>query len=521
MAFKTTKENQVSIKSLTEKFSFKNEAAIARIAINYTLQLDKRFALNEYDKLDTEGKEYRLETLAGSNINPTIFKSLINQHYGKILTDSDLNKLLKLHLDYGITKISNDLAEKSRGKFSHIDYLIGIIKGGLNYVSDNTSVFVPAANHTIDIPSHYGKIVLKLGDVNGHDIKIELNNLEHFDSRHMAVAGMIGSGKTQLVLDLLFQFRKQSNKQLNFIYIDYKGEGQSERLQKFLNAASCEYVDIASGAFAFNPLSYISLSNERARNFNIRSFVDAVAAIDANISIKKRNILTSVVTACFDNAKSGTHPTLNDVFIELEGYYNSRNMDPDTLYAVIEQLSVDIFNSSAEVHSEKLYNKSIYLNLPNAVSDTLRQLCVFAILNYLNTEFTSTNDVEADENKIMPIRYVIAIDEAHVYLKNKNASKILENMLRVLRSKGVVIILLTQGVEDYKQKNFDFASQIKIPICLNIRNKDYNLIEHFLGTPKTKPSLEKAIHGLDQGKGIINLSEPMILSPSQFWKSIN
>jgi len=43
MAFKTTKENQVLIKSLTDKFSFKNEAAIARIAINYTLQLDKKF----------------------------------------------------------------------------------------------------------------------------------------------------------------------------------------------------------------------------------------------------------------------------------------------------------------------------------------------------------------------------------------------------------------------------------------------------------------------------------------------
>jgi DNA sulfur modification protein DndE len=94
-------------------------------------------------------------------------------------------------------------------------------------------------------------------------------------------------------------------------------------------------------------------------------------------------------------------------------------------------------------------------------------------------------------------------------------------MLRLIRSKGVVVILLTQGVEDYKQKNFDFSSQIKIPICLNIRNKDYNLIEHFLGTPKTKFSMEKAIQNLEQGKGIINLKEPLLLTPSQFWKTVS
>jgi DNA sulfur modification protein DndE len=397
MAFKTTKENQYLIKSLTEKFLFKNEAAIARIAINYTLQLDKKFELKDFEEFDSDGKEYRVETLAGSNINPTIFKSLFNQHYGKILSDTDFNRLLKVHLNYGLNKINNDIVEKSRGKFSHIDYLISIVKNGLNFVSDSTGFYALSSTHTTNINEFKGKVSLKLGENNNdQEVIIELNNLDHFDSRHMAVAGMIGSGKTQLVLDLLYQFRKQSNNELNFIYIDYKGEGQSDRLQKFLKYAACEYVDISSGPFDFNPLSYISMSNERTRNFNIRSFVDAVAAIDANITIKKRNILTSVITRCFENASAGTHPTLFDVFEELRNYYEERDMDPDTLYAVVEQLSVDVFRSQITNTSQKIYNKSVYLNLPSAVSDTLRQLCVFAILNYLNTEFTSCNDAEPD-----------------------------------------------------------------------------------------------------------------------------
>jgi hypothetical protein len=48
---------------------------------------------------------------------------------------------------------------------------------------------------------------------------------------------------------------------------------------------------------------------------------------------------------------------------------------------------------------------------------------------------------------------LLVIDEAHIYLKNKNARKALEELLRLLRSKGVIIVMLSQGVEDYKTKD--------------------------------------------------------------------
>lgn len=65
--------------------------------------------------------------------------------------------------------------------------------------------------------------------------------------------------------------------------------------------------------------------------------------------------------------------------------------------------------------------------------------------------------------------------------------------------------MLTQGVEDYKTKNFDFASQIKIPLCLNINNKDYRLIESFVGTPRGKQKLQEIIGKLKPQKAIINI----------------
>ena len=79
--------------------------------------------------------------------------------------------------------------------------------------------------------------------------------------------------------------------------------------------------------------------------------------------------------------------------------------------------------------------------------------------------------------------------------------------------------MLSQGAEDYKTKNFDFVSQVKIPICLNIQNKDYKTIEHFLGTPKSSMQMQEAIDQLATGRGIINLNEPAVFKLAQWWQT--
>ena len=145
---------------------------------------------------------------------------------------------------------------------------------------------------------------------------------------------------------------------------------------------------------------------------------------------------------------------------------------------------------------------------------------MFFTLKYLLNIFSNTDDTQPDDNRINPIRYIIVVDEAHVYLKNKRARKALEQLLRVVRSKGVVVIMLSQGAEDYKQKDFDFSSQVKIPICLNVKNKDYRIIEPFLGTPSSKFKLEQAIKKIQNGHGVINIKEPKIIQVRQFWKTM-
>ena len=525
MAIKTNKENHVVVRNLQSKFEFPNESIPAKIAINYTLQIRKTFNLYDFQTVDNSGKEYEENTLFGGRENYNLYRALFNQQYGRILSESEFNKLVKIHLDFGLEHLKKEILDTDRGRNSHIDYLMSIVKRGLKLVADESStLFSTSLNkpHIANIQEFQQVVEFELGHTEGgRHINIRLNDLKEYESHHIAIAGMNGSGKTELIKDILFQMSEKTQQQLKFIFFDYKGEGESANLKKFLERTGCEYVNPLEQSFQFNPLSFINLTNEKYQNFNINSFVDAVAAIETKLGPKQKTLLKTIVANCFDKKKrEGKHPTLHDIFEELKVYFAEINESPDSLYAIMQDLATGIFADTIDKNPSKIYEKSLYISLPDALSEKLRQLCVFLTLKYLLTEFISMDDTVPDENRIKPLRYVIVIDEAHVYLKNKNARGILEQLLRRIRSKGVVVIMLSQGAEDYYQPDFDFASEVKIPICLSVRNKNLKPIERFVGKARQTQKLEKAVDALGKGKGIINLEEPLLFELRQFWKTV-
>jgi DNA sulfur modification protein DndE len=131
---------------------------------------------------------------------------------------------------------------------------------------------------------------------------------------------MAGSGKTQLMKDILYQISKNSNGELKFIFFDYKGEGNPEQLKPFLDATNCEFVDIVkNGGIKFNPFSSISI-DERQRPFSIKAFVDTIATFVPSVGVAQKNILTNLVTELL-NEKNGKYPTILELFEKLSENY--------------------------------------------------------------------------------------------------------------------------------------------------------------------------------------------------------
>ena len=520
MRIKISKENDEILYRLKNLYNFKNDGIVPRIALSFSLLSGKIFNIEKEVIPNSDGKEFRDDkalfgNIIGDGSNLVIFKTIVDQHYNKRTFEDEFVKLYKLHLNHGLNIWNEKIETSNISKGDHIDILLKSIKTGLSLKSNTVKI----SNSSViqnTMKEFTSLLSFELGkSENGQVIDIRINDLREFDNRNIAIAGMSGSGKTELIKDILYQISKNTNNELKFIFFDYKGEGNPSQLKPFLHATNCEFVDIVKdNGVKFNPFLSISL-DERQRPFSIKAFVDTVATFLPGLGVPQKNILTNVITDLFDR-NIGTYPDLDELLNAIEEYYEINNRKPDTLSAGVQDLASNIFN--CDINNPNIMDKNLYLNLPPALSDTLRQLVVFLLLRYFNTYFSSTNDCEP-VNYIFPLRYVIVIDEVHIYLKNKNARKALEELLRLLRSKGVVIVMLSQGVEEYKTKDFDFASQVKLPICLNLQNKDYKAISNFIGTPSSKYKLETEIKKLESGKGLINVGEPKIIELRQWWKT--
>jgi DNA sulfur modification protein DndE len=519
---KTSESNKEVVKTLTNKYEFKDERTIGQIAIAYSLQVNKRFDLEKDLPSDNNGKEYP-ETLLGeinNQSNDIIYKIIFNQHYGWNISEEEFYKLLKLHIDHGLELLKFDLLSDYKGKNSHIDFLLNIIDRGVGLIN-KPAVASQAIKSTIrSLGAYTGLLEVELGiDLKTDElVKIRINDENEFDSQHFAVAGMNGSGKTQLIQDILFQLNQQSSGQLKFIFLDYKGEGKSDKLKRFLTETNCDFIDIKENPLKFNPLTAISLPNNRDRISSIKAFRDKLTAIDKRIGAKQKNNLEIVIQNCFEKStKSGRHPSMIEVYNELIKYYEESSLKEDTLTSIFKDLADVVFDHDFDPNFN-INERNLYVNLPTSLPDAARKASVFLILNYLLGYYIDSNDVIPSDDRIKPIRYVIVIDEAHAYLKEKNMVEVLEGFLRMIRSKGVIIMMLSQGVEEYKQKDFDFSSQIKIPILLNIQNKDIKLAKSFLGTPKSEVPLRDALNNLTSGKAVINFDEPKLIEINQFWQ---
>lgn len=517
--FKIDIESTELLDRITEIYNFKRDTITGRIALALSINKGKIYDDSEIN-LPQNGREYTpTSNIFGTLINETdnyvLYKTVFDQHYGKELTENEFIKLYKLHLKDGLTLWIKEIEKGDITRGDHISFLLKNINNGLSLRTNNVKINSSKIQHN-SMNEFRSILSFELGKTENDDlVEIAINDLREFDNRNIAIAGMSGSGKTELVKDILYQISKNTNNELKFIFFDYKGEGNITQLKTFLDSTNCEFVDIVNDSgLKFNPFLSISL-DEKQRPFSIKAFVDTVATFVPSVGVAQKNILTNLITDLFER-KNDSYPSISDLFEAIKEYYEENNRRPDSLFAGIQDLNTNIFNCSLD--NPSIFNKSIYLNLPPALSDTLRQLVVFLLLRFFNTYFSSTNDCEP-VNYIFPLRYVVVVDEAHIYLKNKNARKALEELLRLLRSKGVIIILLSQGVEDYKTKEFDFASQVKLPICLNIQNKDYKSISNFIGTPSSRYKLETVLKKLESGKGLINIDEPKIIELRQWWKT--
>lgn len=504
---RTSERNQDVVRRLTTKLPYgTKENVIARIALGYSLQTGKKFQTADFNLYDSKGKEYKDHILFEAKYRD-FFIALICQYYGLYKTDDNIPKYIKLHIDHGLELM--DTIFQDNYNYTFFDFLVEYIeKGTLTLTDLNVSLDAVRNNHQHIEKSFYAnpiKIQVRKNLNEDGPLYLNLNDTKLYNNCHIAVAGNSGTGKTQFALEFLSQIYEQSNGHVNFIYLDFKGLKQDDikRMDKFFQNTRTNFVDVPQTPFPVNPLTFIDNINEVNKTMGIDKFVDIVCKY-SNLGIKQKGKLREATYNTFIEQKGGLYPTLEQINERLQEIVGDKK---DTLTEIMDELSrYKIFIDDPKNESNFL-NSNVYLSLSGDLSNSVRFTSLFLIINYLYNTFMNMDNSPV-ENNVKALRYVLLIDEAHVLFKEKKYQDILEKLLREIRSKGVSVVLLSQGIDEYNQPNFDFSSMCEIAFLLDIKDKNIKSMEKFLGmsgdgSKKIARSMEK----IQTGQAISNIKE--------------
>ncbi len=505
---KTSASNQAVVSNLTQKLpGGVKENIIARVALGYSLSTGKRFAQNEFGIYDSQGKEYKEHILFDSAFRD-FYVALICQAYG-INKNSDLiPKYVKLHVDHGLESI-NYLFE-NKPQYTFFDFLIEYLGKGIDAIED-TPVSLDAVrnnNQHINKTTFTGPINIKVGynPKTQEPVTFCFNDTTLYNNQHIAVAGKSGSGKSQFALEFLRQLTVKTQGQVNFLFLDFKGISveDKKRMEDFFTETHTKCINAPDEPFPLNPLSFIDNINDRNKLVGINKFVDIIAKY-SNIGKKQQQTLKDAVQEAFIQQVGGDYPSLkevNDLIIEQVG--NTR----DTLTEIMGRLSeYELFASKVNNPSAFL-NNNYYLSLSGELDNTVRFTSVFLIINYIFNVFSNMGSTEVTD-KHREMRYVLMIDEAHDLFREKKSLEILEVVLRKIRSYGVSVFLLSQGIAEYSTANFDFSQECETSFLLPINDMaNTRAINKFLGlTAKEGVTAIRNLEKLENGQSISNLKE--------------
>lgn len=490
---RTSEANKPIVQDLTKRLNLGAENYIARIALSYSIAKGDKLDL-ERDIQDSKGKEYKEDVLFGRQRD--FYVAIICQHYNIYKSDANIPRYIKMHIDHGLQTI-NHLFETNKN-YSSIDFLLENIEKGIDALEDLEVGVEHVKNNNQQIQKSYFKGLLQIAVgseiESGKAIIFEPNNLNNHNNAHVAVAGNSGTGKTFLALNFLEQIVECSGGATNFVYLDFKGlkKEDEQNLKSFFDKTNTQYIDAPHNPFPINPLSFIDNINEKNKLMGISKFVDIITSY-SNIGKNQQQTLKDATKEVFNEKKNGEYPSLREIYervIELEGDKSS------TLKEILESLSdYDIFQT--EVDNKKSFlNNNYYFSLSGDLNKAIRFTSVFLVINYIYNTFMNMENAPI-ENGVQAMRYILLIDEAHIIFKDKKSQDLLEKILREIRSKGVAIVLLSQGIEEFNQPSFDFSSMCETAFLFDIKDKtNLKLMAKFLGmgekeSVKLKTSMEK------------------------------
>lgn len=439
---------------------------LARMAFFLSLAEEGKKVQESYD---FGGKEIKRPTFIASD--ETFLKAIISYVYKKPDLDEDefysTKSIIKNHIDNGCLILESIYNESDKDVNTFLTRLAAMAKER-----------IPQKFYRKSLDILVGK-----QELTNEKVIIELNNTQKHANSHLAIMGKPGVGKTQLLLKILADIRKQSNFQTNFIFFDYKGDVVSDN--KFTEVTKATTYILPTTSLPVNPF-ILPRYNKEAIMLSAREKSESFASINSKFGIVQKGNLTKAISTAYEKRKALglKYPDFKEVFEIVRQIYEEEDKKDDTLIQILKDLSdFNLFweHGSSIKPIEKLTEKTMIIDLHKL--PVLKELVAYLVIERLYKEMSTLPDsviVDGRRN----IRTILVIDEAHNYLPQKNI--FLQRIIREGRSKGIFVFFASQSPNDYAQKFFNFQELLEFSFVFQCEGVTQKTIQELFGCKSKK-----------------------------------
>lgn len=453
--FRTSQSADTVCANLTNKLGWKHRYVAARLALGRSLSVSDFPAELSDEESDDMATAMRGRQLFGDDSQAVAWLALITEHSSQSqMTKKDLQELVARHWHRGAMLLQRDWKEAGQQMQRFVARLTELAD-----FSTSEDGLVPIPDPSV--PTYSGEVELPVGEI-ARDLKSEEQVLFSINgaggSPHMAIMGGVGSGKTRTAICMLQSLRQNCN--LPLLAFDFKGDLTDSFVENFGATPLSPPEDAI-------PLDVLHVSS--TDDFSIKTAAarirDSIAAVKPRkLSGVQSDSLRVAVESVLRKRSKENPVRLDDVTNALESEYSDLGRKPDELTATLRELTqFRLFESDSSLSD--FFANSWVIQIPQDGSLELRRLIINLALDALDRWINAQPDAPADEQGTRALRHLTMLDEAHVILSSRLPA--LANLVRMSRSKGGVIMMLSQSPDDFKGADDSYLDNMGLTLAFN------------------------------------------------------
>ena len=447
--FRTTRSADKQCEELLRRLGYKVHYLVARLALSRSLALPAEPAASPDDD-DDPGRTIRGQQLFGDGPDLSAWVALIVQRIRKPeITRRELQAAVSAHWRRGADLLIKDW-----------DEVQGSLPRFIEKLSDLASL--PEERGQVPLidgeePTITAGVVIPVGEVaedaeTQEPVAFPVNAAG--GSPHIAFMGGAGSGKTRTAATMLKRLRTFGA--LPLLAFDFKGD-----LTTTYGLDTTFGAQVVSPPRTAVPLDVLAVSDTDDVGM-------AAVRIRESIGRIKQRALSGVQADALRDAVTQVlrtqHPaTLTHISRALTAEYARRNRRPDELTATLNDLTqFTLFEP--RYSPADFFQRSWLINLPPDIPSDVRRLVTNLTLDSLDRWINSLPEAQLLDGR-RALRHVSLVDEAHLILASGLPA--LGNLVRMSRSKGGLIVLVSQSPNDFENEDDAFLDNVGLTVAFN------------------------------------------------------